>query len=272
MSENDIKDAIDAGQAIAARTNLPNGRGVAVVIPPGSEEHIFDFEPFAAHPARRRGRFAFHDAASFAVYVGRHMTEDSLVVGDIEHHKIEAALDGHGVNDDIAGWHQHRAAFDLRPTKPWLTWNKYNGQQMGQTDFASFIEDNLPDIVEPEGATILEIAKTLHIKNNVNFKSAIRLDTGEQQFTFEDNHTARAGAGMVAIPNTFVLGLQPFEGSETYKVTARLRYRLNEGRLTLGYALVRPDRVQDDAFGSIVGEIAETLDITVLAGSLPSSV
>ena len=269
MSE-DIKDAIEAGQAVAARTDLPNGRGVAVVVPEGAKPHIFDFEHLEAHPRRRKGKFAFHDAASFTAYVAKHRTDDSLVVADREHHKIEAALDGHGDGDDLAGWHQHRAVFDVRATKPWLTWNRGSGQYMSQSDFASFIEDNLPDIVEPEGATILEVAKTLQIKNNVNFKSAVRLESGEQQFTYEDNHTARAGAGMVAIPTTFILGIEPFEGSEKYKVTARLRYRLSEGRLTLGYALVRPDRVQDDAFDTIVGGIGEELAHTVLAGTLPT--
>jgi len=271
--ESNTQDAITAGMVIAARKDLPNGRGMAVVMPEGADAHVFDFEEYEAKPSRRRGSFAFHDAASFSAYIALQGAEGTeLLMADRERYLIEAALDAHGLNDAAAGWHQHRALFKLRPTKPWLTWIGKNGAYVAQADFAAFIEDNMPDIVDPDGASILEVAKTLQIKNNVLVKSAVRLDTGEQQFTYEDNHSARGGVGMIQIPSQFILGLVPFEGCETYKVAARLRYRLQEGRLLLGYALIRHDRVADDAFDTVVKNIEDVTEASILAGSMPAKV
>lgn len=88
------------------------------------------------------------------------------------------------------------------------------------------------------------------------FDSSKRLKSGETQISYRENTEAKAGAkGALAIPDTFELALQPFEGGDGYMVGARFRYRINGTDLHLGYRLTRPRDVLRDAFSAIVAKV-----------------
>ena len=69
------------------------------------------------------------------------------------------------------------------------------------------------------------------------------------------------------IPEEFTLGLAPYEGSDVFKVVARLRYRITEGRLELWYDLRRPHTVLEQVFTDAVAAVQAGLEITVWLGS-----
>ena len=85
---------------------------------------------------------------------------------------------------------------------------------------------------------------------------------------YEENIEGRAGkSGDMEIPTRITLALAPFEGGEPYKVTARLRYRLNNGTLTLGVVLDQLDDVLRGAFGDIVEKVEQATNLNVLHGT-----
>ncbi len=45
----------------------------------------------------------------------------------------------------------------MRHSPEWDTWQSKDGEKCNQMDFAEFVEDNAPDIVNPDAATILEV-------------------------------------------------------------------------------------------------------------------
>lgn len=223
------------------------------------------------HPRRARGTVQVHDAASFITAIsGRTDKPETVnVYADEEKQALVAVL-----NDDLAtipGHRDYRVSLSLRPTPEWSAWK--NGQGLGeQQRFAERIEDGEPEITDPSPAVMLEIAQTFHASVGVEFRSATRLNDGNQQFTYVEDTKASAGAkpGAVTIPATFELAVKPFVGSERFAVSARLRYRINSGKLQIGYQLVRPEDVERAAFADVVAATEAGLACTFLAGPAPA--
>ncbi len=129
---------------------------------------------------------------------------------------------------------------------------------MSQEDFAIFLEDNIADIAEPSGESLLSIALTLQAKTEANFSSSRRLDNGQVQFTYTENIDARAGTGLIEIPREFAIGVRLFKNGEGYKIKARLKYRLASGQIKFWYELDRPENAVEDAFNSYVAQASES--------------
>jgi uncharacterized protein YfdQ (DUF2303 family) len=115
---------------------------------------------------------------------------------------------------------------------------------------------------------MLELAKSFQATKGVTFRSDKRLDNGQVQVLYEETIEAKAGQrGEMTVPPVFVLALQPFEGSDTYRVQARLRYRISDGTLTIGYVLDRPEDVIRAAFDDVLAEIETTTELTAYRGT-----
>ncbi len=129
------------------------------------------------------------------------------------------------------------------------------------------VEEGLEDIVEPPAAGMLEVAQSLQAAKSVAFRSGTRLQDGQVQLVWEETIEAKAGQkGDLTIPEVFVLGLCPYEGSDPFRVRARLRYRINDGALQMGYVLDRPEDVLEAAFGVVKDRVEAETGIVVWAG------
>jgi uncharacterized protein YfdQ (DUF2303 family) len=227
-------------------------------------------EGYLPMPVMRRADVTVHDALSFGAYLNRFKEDATLIFADRVARAFTGVIDYHepGV-DGLARWGRHRVSLPLRHTPSWMTWENANKKALGQVAFSQFLEDNIPDIAEPAGATIMEIARSFEVKKSVSFKSQIRADNGSHNFTFNEEVTGTSRG--VVVPPTFVLGLRPFEGSTVYRIEARLRYRNDDGKLSLWFDLIRAQDVLDTAFQDELGTIVKTVgDKTpVVAGPAP---
>ncbi len=225
-----------------------------------------------AGPRRSKGTISVHDADSFAAALEQR--GHAVIYADETALAMVAVLnDDHG---DEPGWRDYRVSLALRPTPQWDAWVK--GQGLGeQVRFAERIEDGMPEITSPDGATLLEIAQTFHASIGAEFRQANRLRDGQTQFTYTEDVTAGAGANrQLAIPEMFELAVQPFVGSDAYRVQARLRFRIvargeAKGQLQIGYTLVRPEDIERLAFNSSVETVAALVpEATILRGPAPT--
>lgn len=156
----------------------------------------------------------------------------------------------------------------FRHTPAWKRWAAYDGRLLGQSDFAEHIEASLPDVRVPSGADLLELAQSFQANTSVRFESSRDLGSGERQLVYREQVEAGAGrAGNITIPKQFELGLAPYEGSGLYQVSARLRYRITEGRLHLGYVLDRPEDVLRAAFDDVLRQVQEQTERVALLGT-----
>lgn len=267
-TDNEMQAVIDVAQEAAEPQVLEPGQAYSVVVPDGSSHLTFDTDDRLPAPARKSGHPSFHDAASLSEYVNAHKGDGTVLYADVDlsNPGLVAVLNGH--HGAGTGWGDHRATLRLRQTPEWRHWMGRNGETLKQTVFAEHIEDGLADIVEPEGATMLELAQHFQATTKVNFKSAKQLADGQRQLVYEETIEAKAGQrGEITIPQVFVLGISPFEGSAAYRLNARLRYRLNDGALAIGYVLDRPDKVVRAAFDDILTEVEDTTGLRPLRGT-----
>lgn len=254
---SDVQAAIDAGSALTTPVELVEGQDYAVVVPPGGrvERIVNDLDQYRDHPRRKTGSVTVHTATSLVAYLAKHGRDETEVWADVTASRVVAVVNAHATTE-AAGWGDHRAVLQLHKTPSWQAWLRLNGQLVDQIAFAEHLQDRSVDIVSPDSATMLEIAQTFSANRRVGFDSSQRLSSGEVQLRWHEDIDAKAGRkGDIAIPETFELALQPYEGSQIYKVRARLRYRINDGRLSIGYALERPDDVLRAAFTDMTDEI-----------------
>lgn len=142
-----------------------------------------------------------------------------------------------------------------------------NRQKTPGTQLAEHIETSLLEIISPTAADMLELAQSFHATKSAIFKSDQRLATGQVQVRYEETIAAQAGRNQdMEIPAIFILSLAPFEGSPEYELTARLRFRLADGSLRIGYQLDRPDELIRVAFGDILASIEAETSITAMHG------
>ncbi len=259
--------------ALAERAATPvdiNGEELlAVRLAPGDAFSIADLEQYAPVPRRKRGRFTVTDPDSLVAYAKRHLTRETQLWGDRNAGRLAAIFDDHEAGENGgAGWGAHRVELHLARSVEWQTWTQRSGRPMTQVDFAELVEERAQDIVEPTGAEMLEIAQSLHATKSAAFRSDTRLSNGETRLVYEETLDARAGQrGDLIVPTRFALALRVWEGTQPYRVEARFRYRLTDGRLSIAFILDRLDDVVREAFGELAADVADKVGAPLFHGT-----
>jgi uncharacterized protein YfdQ (DUF2303 family) len=221
---------------------------------------VLDLEDKRDHPDRMRGTYKPATVDDFIAYVREWATDASTVWVHPLEGKVVGIIDDGDSGTDTFGWRQHRAELGLIVTEEWKFWKEHSGQMLSQWDFAEKIEDGLSDVVEPSAATMLEIAQTLHVKNNVTFRSGVELSNQAVKFQYDEDVEGTAGKrGELQIPETFELALAPYVGEDTFRLTARFRYKPQGGKLQMGYKLQEPERAERTILEEIAGRIRSEL-------------
>lgn len=261
-----LSEALAAGAAMSQVQHLVDQNDQAhpyIVVPKGYRLH--DLEHMLPQPSRKRGTTQLTDAQSFIHVVNAQKDGDTSLYSTLNPPSFTAVF-----NDtaEYPGWGDHRATYVPPLSTEWNTWLGASGRQMAQADFAQFIETNLPDIAEPAGADVLQVARTLEAKKKVNFASSVRLSDGSVQFLYEEDVQGSAQKGALKVPEAFVLAIPVFENGELWRVTANLRYRIGEGgKLAIWYELLRPHKVLEGAVSTLRTQISTETQLTMLAGS-----
>jgi uncharacterized protein YfdQ (DUF2303 family) len=246
------------------------GESMHLVIPEGYKHVDLTkaIEAAGPAPARKKGTVQLTDVASFTQYLADQAhTDQCYIYADMDSRTLTAVINDHMAGDESAGWRDHRAVYTAELSRELATWMKFDGEKLDQEAFAVFLEDNIADVVEPSGETLLQVALTLQATTGVDFKSHRRLDNGQVQLGYTETTTATAGAdGSLTIPREFTIGLRMFRNAvEGYRIRARLKYRLGGGKLKFWYELDRVQNAIEDNFKEHVTS-ASASGFTVLMG------
>lgn len=271
-SAGDVQAALDAGIELAGPKRLDDeGRLFSVVTPAGAEHHVVDVEEhldqFRETPRRKTGSFTAHTDAAFISYLEKHVTPTTEVWADLTTQSVTAVINAHDKAGADAGWGDHRLQLQLTKTPAWEAWTALNERDLTQAKFAELLEERTRDVVDPDAATLAEIARTFRATKSVAFESDTVLSSGQVQLEYRETIEAKAGrAGTIDIPDRFTLGIAPFEGGKPYAVTARLRFSIDGGVLRIKYVLDRPTEVLRTAFDEVVGVIGAGVDAPLYHG------
>lgn len=253
------------------------------VIPAGRE--IVSLAPYqyAVKPVRRAGTVTVRDADSFVAYWLAYHDADSFLLGDPDHFKVVGVLNYHGKGADGVGRAgDHRIVLQMAFTQRWKIWRDADNKQKSQDEFASFIEENVDDIVVPEGsegkfpaaARMVEVARTLEATCNWTFRRAIDPRSGQVQLTYAEQIQGSAGtpvngaAQEFPIPEWFAIRVSVFLGQPPVVIRCRLRYRVNSGKPVLWYSMHGVEQMLAGEFDRARGVIEAAAAAPVLIGTM----
>lgn len=293
IDANVLKDAVDLGQKIG----LPRIEGVEIpyaIVPSNStmvsllaQRYPYGLPP--RKPDHIKMAVTLSDADSFCKYVALYQDDRSRVFANPQAHSFLAVLDYHGATntptpfipiEDGSGtaptpsvpspeFMDHRATLALRKSEQWDLWIAKDGKEIPQVEFAEFLEDNYRDIFEPSPASMLEVARDLAAKSEVSFSSKVTAKSGAVQLTYNEVVNATVGpTGDIEVPNFFTILIPVFFGENPVKIEARLRFRINQGKLKFVYKLYRPSELLAAAFEAAALGIGQELHTEVLLGSI----
>lgn len=269
LDQSTVTSIAGLAEAAAGAEQLDLG-GYYVIASTDGELHRIDLtgDEWRDQPKRKAGTTTVRDVASFAEYWGKHATLGaSEIYANRESCTVTAVLDAHTAAE--ARWGKHRLVLGLRFSEAFKAWTQHDGRAMDQETFAEFLEDNRADIHTPPAAEMLEIASSLQASTKAEFAQATSLANGQRKLSYVEDTTAKAGTrGDLVIPTELVLAVQVFDGATVAdRVTARFRYRISNGKLSLHYKLDRPADVISSAFEGVINEVTGACTATVLRGS-----
>lgn len=275
-NRTDFDAALAAGTALAGKVvELIRPAGTRpgpafVMVPEGYK--VADLEAMQDVPVRPRGTVTVADEESFALLAERFASParqiycaPSTTLGQPP--TFTAVLNDHA-SLDAPGWRDHRVVFTPKLSIEWVEWTKASGVPLPQASFAHWLESRVPEIIKPAGAQMLEIALSIEAKKKVDFASGVRLQNGTHQLTYVETIEGTAGKGQLAIPETIEIAVPVFYGGQTYKVEARLRYRIGDNKqLAMWVELIRPEHTYDHAATQIRERLATRLGQPLLVGT-----
>ncbi len=274
MSDNILNNeamqaAIDLGQLIG---EPHTGEAIHyAVVPAGTEiKSLKDMQyPWGLRPDRIFATVTLCDARSFCDYYKLYEDDRSRIFASPDLKRFTAILDYHGVGSDRqAEFLSHKATFQMTLDERWVTWRDRDTKSFTQKEFAEFIEDNNADIIDPSGATMLEVARDLKASMGGIFESKVTPLNGQIQMRYTETVDAKVGAGNILFPEFFKLNIPVFYGEKPVTIAARLRYRISGGALTFHYKLYRHNEILTNSFNDAVAAIATELKTDVLLGSV----
>ncbi|MFT3758467.1 DUF2303 family protein [Thauera sp.] len=234
-----------------------------VALPPGWTLKETDDEKHAHTPRRKSAKVSLHDAPSFIDYVRRHGSLAYSTVWCVADYaagnvNFTAILNDHGEPAEEPQWRDHRASYMPTFSQEWENWVGKNKKSFSQAEFAQFIEDNLKDVAGaeglPTGAQMLEMALYFEANQDMRFKSAIRLQNGGVQMSFVQDDDSQTLTRMQLFER-FAIGIPVFWGGDAYRIDARLRYRVRDGKLTFWFELIRQDKTLESATSTLIEQI-----------------
>jgi uncharacterized protein YfdQ (DUF2303 family) len=250
-----------------------------VALPPGWTQQAIDLEKFRSQPRRKVANVILTDADSYIGYNKRHGSlanatlwcKADFLRGSLGFTSI---LNDHGEEEGQQHWRDHKASYTPEKSVEWNGWTGKNGSSnaMGQIEFANFLEENLKDITAtedgmPSGGAMLQMAIDFEAKQDMRFKSAVRLQSGGVRMEYiadEDKNTVES----MKVFERFQIAIPVLrDDTARYPITARLRYRQRDGKLAFWYELVRPDLVMEQSARALVDTIRTRAGLPFFFGS-----
>lgn len=264
MSETEaIKALVENNTRQPVVLDLPEGRTfIAVPTRDGGFEVQEQTSPHKAErflPKIANQHVVIQSAVSMASYLNRFKNANTMLFADIDHNTIRGVIDYHEAsvgNEDIkARLSLHTATLKLPFSQEWMIWSEYSGKLMPHVDFATFLEENSTDIMEPVGAELLERCRDLQVKSNMNFSSSVRMgDTVSFECQKGDDVTTKDTIGF---PTQIKISIPVYFGEKPVSVVCFLRRKVQDGKLWLGYVMSRAENVRQEEFHRVAGSIVD---------------
>lgn len=218
-------------------------------------------------------RIELHALDALIEYVNIYKAPNTILLADLHANVIMALIDYHtpgagGAAANVA----HVATMKLPHSDEWSIWNAADDKLVGQLEFARFLEENHPDVANPNAGELIDAARDLHANRNVKFTKVVRTDSDNENFVAEDTTTLQSNrtGGAVELPREFTLRIPIYFGESPIEMKAHLRWKVADDGMKLGIKLWRAEHVRQAEFKRIVTDAAERTSLKAIFGKLAS--
>jgi uncharacterized protein YfdQ (DUF2303 family) len=260
------------------------------------------FDQFRDAPKRLKGMASLTSLDSFIAWTNRFSDDQSALfaIDKRERPSITSILNynnGTTPEDKAAvkatpRFGDHRGHYVFPLSDEWQAWVAQNDKLMAMAEFAAFLEDRIIDVVDPDVSleisadlqryitavtggsgriatptALVGLSQGLKINEVANVAQHANLTSGEGQIIFQTRHENPETGGPVSIPSMFLITIPIFNNGPAYRLAARLRYRIKDGRPVFFYQLWRADRAFDDAFIEAVTRARDETGLPLFLGS-----
>lgn len=240
-----LERCIERKPQVAEELHIEGQRATQVLVPEGYELQVLSADHKFGHPEFVKALVETASVESFIRYIENTLGEGVTIFIDrtVDSGKIAmrmiAFMDFN--TPEKPGNLFHVVRLTMEYSDQMDVWIKHHNQWMTQVEFAEFIEDNGTDVVQPDTATMLEIAQTLTGTVRSNFDHSERLQNGDTKllWTKSTDATARGKDGEIEIPPKFTILCPVYVGQMATQIPIRLRFRINEDGVTFKYLLPR---------------------------------
>lgn len=239
---NVVREIADTAACNIRHTTDEGRAGQFMALPDGYSIH--SLEDLQGAPNRISAERRFRDVVSLAGYLARFELPESVALSRPDENEIRVVIDHHKASDAPA-WTSHTAAFRACFTPEYAAWRNIDRKPMGQVAALEFLEERAVDVVSPGPADIMEIIMNFDALKRVTFKQSTRLHSGERQFVYAEENEVK---GQINLPEVVSLRLSVYEGMEPDVVKVRIRYRIEDGRLTFVFLIDQRPKVEITAF------------------------
>jgi uncharacterized protein YfdQ (DUF2303 family) len=270
---DNAKTILEAGRE-AGQIRQASGLQPYAIVPDGTT-----MEPIPQAPDKVLYRVEaaprFNAWQDFAAYINRFKVSSSQVFGHrvtgdkssivkavIDYHKQPVTPGGDIQSVPMHG--THLPTLVLQHSEEWVDWTRQNREEMTQLEFAAFLEDHFTQVTKPDGASLLELVLAFQASETAEFKSIKNLGNGQVAFAYTTSIEEKGLSGdPITMPKVIELQLAPYIGLSPVLMTARFKYRLKGGQLTLWYELEKVDQTLRGAFEAICKGITDAVGLPV---------
>lgn len=220
-------------------------------------------------PRYRHGNSTHHEVGSFIEHVKRYKSETTVVWADVNDCDVVAVYDYTPAGPTGAAWMRHTASYAAPYSQEWKRWFNRANEVMSQDDFAEFLENEAERIQGdvskgwPSSVELLEMARDLRIYTKGQFERRVDPVTGQYALVCKEEHESHS----TKIHREFRVWLRVFQGGDAYSVLARVKFRLEGGRVTFVYELPRAEEIVANAFGGVVEKVKTETGCPVFMGA-----
>lgn len=249
-------------------------------------------------PERREGTATHTTLESFCMAVERFSDAQSALFAhdDPKSPRLLAIFDYHEGNEraddgsvtDLGKprFGKHRAVYPFPLSPEWLAWSGLAQQDLSQRALAEFLEDHIPEVLDPARvgdstrelaeqigvnlatpSQLLTLSRGLALRVDTKVAQAVNLSTGEAQFTYDEQHRDKESGQPLRVPNGFAISIPVFRGGHFYVLLVRLRYRVQAGNVSFKAQVHRAENAFRDAFEEACTIAQERTGIPLFHGS-----
>lgn len=258
-----MTEAQTAADLAVAATGVRDIAGVPSVVLPENYQ-VQQFEKLLSRPVRPSGRYSAQDQSSFRTLVEQ-MRDGADLPAPAQRARTYVDKIKRTVlcvlNDTEAGLPGHRdwqVFWQVDRSLAWAAWMKLaQANYVSQKVLAEFIEDWRQTIVTPDAATLMELATDMQGHKGAEWRSGQRLKDGTIQVSYVEEVRASNREGVIEVPGALTIFTPVFDGEPPIEIQARLRWSVDDGKVTFRVVLPPVEEVEQSQMLAIGTRLVE---------------